>query len=240
MTTKEKIKTYNKLLQKYLDNKEYIKIFRTICDKEEILSGFILKMSKGFLLIQPEYDFILDGYAIIRMDDYDSIRCNKNDKFKKKILKAERILDTTYGIDKNIILRSWTSIIHDLRKYDYHVIIESVNKDYLDFFIGSIKRVTKTSVSIHNYSPTGKLDKKPTTIKLNDIKILWFGDRYSTTFRKYLKESKPKKISAKKVPVVRIDPALNKYDNVVLFPEKLKKANEKLRKTGFPKLPKKK
>ncbi|HXL56552.1 MAG TPA: hypothetical protein VN958_09865 [Chitinophagaceae bacterium] len=47
-------------------------------------------------------------------------------------------------------------------------------------------------------------------------------------------------INKKKVPAVRIDSSLDKYDNVVLFPEKLEKANEKLKKSGFPKLPGKK
>ena len=46
-------------------------------------------------------------------------------------------------------------------------------------------------------------------------------------------------INEKKVPAVRIDHALNKYDNVVLFPEKLAKANEQLKKSGAPKLTKK-
>ena len=46
-------------------------------------------------------------------------------------------------------------------------------------------------------------------------------------------------INEKKVPAVRIDPLLNKYDKVVLFPEKLSKANEQLKKSGFPKLKKK-
>ena len=42
----------------------------------------------------------------------------------------------------------------------------------------------------------------------------------------------------KRIPGVAIDPELNKYDNVVLFPEKLAKANELLKKSGAPKLPK--
>jgi len=42
----------------------------------------------------------------------------------------------------------------------------------------------------------------------------------------------------REVPGVIIDPELNKYDNVVLFPEKLAKAKEHLKKTGLPKLPK--
>lgn len=44
----------------------------------------------------------------------------------------------------------------------------------------------------------------------------------------------------KKVPAAQIDPSLDKYDNVVLFPEKLKKANGNLAKSSFPKLSDKK
>jgi hypothetical protein len=47
-------------------------------------------------------------------------------------------------------------------------------------------------------------------------------------------------INEKKVPAVRIDFSLDKYDKVVLFPKKLAKANEQLKKSGFPKLKEKK
>ena len=43
-----------------------------------------------------------------------------------------------------------------------------------------------------------------------------------------------------KAPSVVIDKELNKYDNVVLFPKKLAKANEMLAKSGVPGVPKKK
>jgi len=42
-------------------------------------------------------------------------------------------------------------------------------------------------------------------------------------------------IKERKKPIVRIDNSLNKYDNIILFPEKLEKANEMLRRTGIPK-----
>ncbi len=47
-------------------------------------------------------------------------------------------------------------------------------------------------------------------------------------------------LNDKKIPAVRIDPSLDKYDDIVLFPDKLTKANENLKKSGFPKLPEKK
>jgi hypothetical protein len=45
-----------------------------------------------------------------------------------------------------------------------------------------------------------------------------------------------KDLNKNKVPAVRIDPSLDKYDNIILFPKKLAKANEDLKKSGFPKL----
>lgn len=42
-----------------------------------------------------------------------------------------------------------------------------------------------------------------------------------------------------KVPVVRIDKSLNKFDNIILFPEKVKKAKKDFEKFGLPDLNKK-
>ncbi len=45
-----------------------------------------------------------------------------------------------------------------------------------------------------------------------------------------------KELNKKKAPIVRIDTSLNKYNDVVLFPDKVEKANEMLRTIGLPKL----
>ncbi|HQF01569.1 MAG TPA: hypothetical protein PKZ05_05795 [Bacteroidales bacterium] len=42
-------------------------------------------------------------------------------------------------------------------------------------------------------------------------------------------------IKKRKIPIVRVDKALNKFDDKILFPDKLEKANEVLRKVGLPK-----
>ena len=49
-----------------------------------------------------------------------------------------------------------------------------------------------------------------------------------------------KKLNTKKVPIVIIDKSLNKYNDVVLFPDKVEKANEMLRTIGLPNLQTKK
>lgn len=42
-------------------------------------------------------------------------------------------------------------------------------------------------------------------------------------------------LKKRKIPIVKIDKSLNKYDDLILFPQKLEKANEMLRKVGLPK-----
>lgn len=45
-----------------------------------------------------------------------------------------------------------------------------------------------------------------------------------------------KKIDTKKVPIVLIDKSLDFFNDKVLFPEKLAKANEMLMKIGLPRM----
>ncbi|MBK9247828.1 MAG: hypothetical protein IPM69_06860 [Ignavibacteria bacterium] len=70
MTQEAKIKKYDLTLQKYIQNKSFVKILRTIFGNEENLSGFILEMSSDFLFLQLCDDFMFNGYAIIRKDDF--------------------------------------------------------------------------------------------------------------------------------------------------------------------------
>jgi hypothetical protein len=187
MGQKREIKQFDNFLQKRLDKKDFVKIKMSFFGEEENLSGFILDQSTHFLLLQTVIDFRFDGYAIISKYDFESIRCNRVDKTQKKILDAEGALEQHYGINTHIILDDWNTVLNDLMAKDFHVIIENVRKDYLEFNIGSIEKISSNKIKINNYDATGKLNKKPVSIKINDIRIVKFGDTYSTIFRKYLK-----------------------------------------------------
>jgi len=189
----KQIKAYDIILQSHIDKKDFINIKRTLHAEEDRISGFILSMSKDFLLIQVDNELSFNGYAIIRKDQFDSLRCNKYDKTLRKIYKAEGLLKSGYGIDKNISLKSWQSIFSDLKKSDYHVIIECQDREEATFDIGPIKKALKGSVSIQHYDATGQLENKLTPIKYPDITTVQFGDNYSMTYRKYLKPAKKSK-----------------------------------------------
>ncbi len=50
-----------------------------------------------------------------------------------------------------------------------------------------------------------------------------------------IEELKIIELNERKGPIVVLDESLDKYDNIVLFPEKHEKMNEILKKTGHPK-----
>ncbi len=184
---KNKHKHPDKQLQKYTANQSFVKIYRTIFGNIENLYGFVVSISKSFMLIHVAPEFRLDGFAIIKKNDFDYIRNSSFEKTQKKIFKAEGFLDKDLSFDENFKLNRWVKILKQLKKMDFHVIIESEKNGYLEFYIGQIVAITKKNVSILNYDANGIYDDKPTKIKYKRIRVLKFGDHYSTVFRKYLK-----------------------------------------------------
>ena len=66
------------------------------------------------------------------------------------------------------------------------------------------------------------------------MKVFWLGENNNLS----LKNSTMKitnELKKRKIPIVKIDKSLDKFDDKILFPEKLKKANEMLKKIGLPK-----
>ena len=68
---------------------------------------------------------------------------------------------------------------------------------------------------------------QPTNLK--DVYNLAFGDKNSTNMKITAE------IKKRKIPIVRVDASLNEYDDKILFPDKLERANEMLRNIGLPK-----
>lgn len=115
------------------------------------------------------------------------MRCNKFDKAFKRILKAEGVFNSDYGIKNKVRLNDWQTIFNDLKKHDYQIIVECEDLKEPLFVIGPIQKVNTNSVSIQYFDPTGLLDKKPTKVQFKDITLVKFDCRYINVFRKYLR-----------------------------------------------------
>jgi hypothetical protein len=189
-----KPKTFSdSVLQKHIDKRDLVNIYRFFNESTSVLNGFILKQSTDYLLVQQIDQFLPNGYLIIRRDTIDHIRCNKYDKAQRKILKAEGMMHREEAIEDHIDITNWQAIFKALKKLDFHVIAECERLPepaIAIYTIGPVKRIFKNLVLVQYYDPAGVLENVHTRIRFDDLTTVTFGDRYSTIFRKHLTENK--------------------------------------------------
>lgn len=190
MGKKNKIAKFNRILRKYQSKRDFVQINRTVTEGEANLFGIIHSMSEDFMQLAETDEFKFNGEIIIPMNHFDSIECNKYDKFYKHIMEQENELSKSIPKPTKLDLSSWETIFTYFKKEDIHVIIECEDLHKPTFNIGPIEKVTKKSVGIRNYNALGHLEKKLTRIKYKHITLVKFKDHYSCTFRKYLKKHK--------------------------------------------------
>lgn len=172
---------------KKLIKKGHYATFDIGSDENDSVSGFALSLSDDFLLIQLGDNFRLDGYMILSLNFIRGVVRWDSEKVYEEILREEDIRTDSGPVEK-INLSSWRKVFKSLKKRDFHAIVEGWNKESDFFFIGPIEKITDKSVHLRNYDSTGTFDPKTVRIKFKHIEQVTFGDRYSTIFRKYLKE----------------------------------------------------
>ncbi|SDH64373.1 hypothetical protein SAMN05421846_101406 [Chryseobacterium taeanense] len=181
-------KEFQKLVKKHLEKSHYVKVYFFEDSPEELTSGFILKFSNDFLMLHESHNFTLDGIKLIPLNRISGFRHSKLEKTSEKIFLEEGLTTFNQKIINNTSLKNFESLFKSIKKQDFHCIVEGRKKDKYTFSIGDILEVNEKTVVIKNYDATGKFDKKPSKIFFKNIHFITFNDKYSRTFRKYLKD----------------------------------------------------
>ncbi|TCZ70440.1 hypothetical protein [Flaviaesturariibacter aridisoli] len=177
----------------YVQKKELVTLFRSFDEPDLYVSGYLLVFSTDLLLLQREDEFLLNGYSVLRRRDLEGIRCGPYEKTLHKILRAEGVLEGTFGIEPPLPPDSWPDLFRALKRRDLHVIVECEEEEEPGFFIGPVELVSLHSVGVQTYDPDGQLAGQWSIIPFENITKVTFGDRYTTVFRKYLKPPRKKK-----------------------------------------------
>lgn len=173
-------------LKIHRSEKHYTRLTRKIGNLKKISSGFILDLSKNFIILQETDDFRILGYQIIPIITIKHVRYNKTDKTYERILKEEGLMNQV-KLKYKINLNDWKSLSEDVKKTGLTVISECEHPDQDYFCIGEIKRINKKSLSIRYFNAQGILDKENTIHQFEDITKLSFDDHYANVFSKYVK-----------------------------------------------------
>ena len=171
-------------LQQIIDAHQGIKICRDRIDTNPIY-GFPLKQGKEILLVQYQYDFQLDGYQMILLEDITAVRSDEYERFSELIFKNEGQFDQIRTpIFENI--NNWEVVFKQLKLMGTNIIVECESLEENDFYIGEIVAITKTAVQLLYFDGLGVWDEEATEIPFTEITSVSFESRYINIISKYV------------------------------------------------------
>ena len=168
-------------LENFIKNENIIGIKRENIDENTLLS-IPLKISKKFLLVKYWYDFLFDGYKIVRIKDITEI---KQVKVIEEIHKLENIIVENEDITP-INIDGWQEMFKSMFSLNMIIIIECERTTGVDFYIGKILNVKKIALDILYFDGEGKWDENKTTIKYKYITCVSFSSRYIKFMSRYV------------------------------------------------------
>ncbi len=175
----------SKILETYKKHK-FARITRAISKQDYVISsGFMVKVTDDFVVLQETEDFRLLGCVIFKTSAIREIRNNKDDKFYDKIMESEG-LKKSIGPKTKVDATSWPTIFTSLKNAGNFVIVECEGSEKNHFIIGEITAVNKKSVDILYFDARGRFEKEATKIKFKKITKVTFDDQYVDTFKKYV------------------------------------------------------
>jgi hypothetical protein len=172
-------------IENYRSNHTLVEITRDKVDTNKI-HGFILGYSKELLLLQSIFDFRLDDYSIININDISKIGSGATSRFQQRILEKDGDLikiKTPVGIQ----LMNWNTAIQSVGKKQSIFILEVEGPQFNQFLIGRVIELKADYVLFHHFDGAGKWNKKYSKMKYSDITRLQFNSYYVKKYLRHIK-----------------------------------------------------
>ncbi len=171
-------------IQRAIDARKWL-VFETCTDdwQEE---GYPLKVSERWVLLHSKWDFHLDGYTLLRLEDITKIRPDARTSDSQRLLKKERVPEKV-GISFDLDISTMQSILRGLRAAGENV---TLHFDYPDeeikcCYLGSPIRIWTKTASFLTIGTDAVWDPEPARVIYEEVSKLEFGDEYLNVYSKY-------------------------------------------------------
>lgn len=148
--------------------------------------GFPVEMSDTLAAVAFVYDFMPDGYKIVRTSDITEVFAAEAEQFLERIVKTERpafVPERT-----GLALGSMYELCEDLMARDSFVTVECEGYEENIFLIGKIVQVSKKELTLRTFDGMGVWDKECASVPLGDVTCISIGNAYVNILSKYLTE----------------------------------------------------
>jgi hypothetical protein len=156
-------------------------------DKKEIFSGFLIDWTEDWILLKNNpFDFIIDGYTILKNKNVKSIIQDKDHEFTEKVIKLKGLKTSAEEI---IPLKDLSSIINFLaNKYEIFQIAKKSDKAV---YLGKLLELNDDEVIIDFLGTEGEFEGEM-SFKQNKIRVIEFDTDYINSLKLVVDEEKKK------------------------------------------------
>ena len=174
-------------LSKLKECRNLVSIRREEIDDRRI-QAFLLDYSEELVLIKYVYDFVIDGFMVLRQSDISDIKSDKTDLLQTQLLKDEGIYA---GVDFCIEcdLTCWNKVFSTIGSFSRFITIEDENPEYPLFYLGEILKIGVESVSILGFNGTANWDDDISEIYYENISCVQIGNNYANIYERYFERN---------------------------------------------------
>lgn len=154
-------------------------------DKKEIFSGFLIDWTEHWILLKNNpFDFIIDGYTILKNKNVKSIIQDKDHEFTERVIKLKGLKTSASEI---IPLKDLSSIINFLaNKYE---IFQIATKSDKAVFLGKLIELNEEELVIDFLGTEGEFEGEM-SFKPNKIRVIEFDTDYINSLKLIVDEEK--------------------------------------------------
>jgi hypothetical protein len=156
-------------------------------DKKEVFTGFLIDWTEDWILLKNNpYDFIIDGYTILKNKNVKSIIQDEDYEFTERVIKLKGLKTSA---DEIIPLRDLPSIIDFLAAK--HEIFQIAKKSDKAVYLGKLMELNEEELIIDFLGTEGKFDGEM-SFKLSKIRVIEFDTDYINSLKLVINEEEKK------------------------------------------------
>ncbi|WP_071431269.1 hypothetical protein [Angelakisella massiliensis] len=171
-------------LKKAREKHSLMAVYRDGLEVEDY-SGIPVAVGRQLVILHRNRDFLLDGYAALRLEDITELEQMDDNDFIRKVCVGEKLYDKA-SAPRLTSAEDWFQLLGGIKgSFGGWLAVECVSEGELCFYLGTISRVDVNFLQLRQVDADGFRHEEDTTVPLQDLLTVTFGDRYLEIYKKY-------------------------------------------------------
>ena len=165
---------------------------RDINNNSLFSSGYLMEESSSLICILRVYDFLVDGYDVLKKDRLLSVQDRAINRYQDKLMQAEKIRDKTQSFPL-LDISTEDLFLNAIISHRYPLAARWFNEDKKSCLtLGFLTDIKAQTFGMRSISTEGVLSRRNVVLRKEDVFGYLYGDRYTTLYGKYAKEAQRK------------------------------------------------